>query len=142
MRMDVPVTGGGEAMVTEPLCWVTLTWYPVAPLLAFQVAVRLVYPGVTFSPVTGAAYVDTRLLPFTDVMVAVWSGVVWTPIHAHTSGSVVPKAFCTFSMVIWPVSAPPRLLAPGWPAKVVKSAWSLVLLTGPRDAALSPAMPV
>src|SRR5215472_4418174 len=136
MRQEVPVTVA-VAMVVEPLCWVTVTWYPVAALLAFQVAVRLVYPGVTFSPVTGAAYVDTRLCPFTDVMVAFWSGVVWTPIHAHTSGSVVPKACCTFSMFIWPFSVPFRSLAPGWLAKVVKSAWSLVLLTGPMDAALS-----
>src|SRR5215472_12865084 len=113
MRQEVPVTVA-VAMVVEPLCWVTVTWYPVAALLAFQVAVRLVYPGVTFSPVTGAAYVDTRLCPFTDVMVAVWSGVVCTPIHAHTSGSMVPpsvrlaKAFWTSAMlIVVPASAGP-----------------------------------
>src|SRR6516225_3896231 len=112
MRQVVPVTVAWPAM-KEPLCWVTVTLYPVAALLAFQVAVRLVNPGVTFSPVTGAANVDTRGLLFTDVMVAVWSGVVWTPIHAHTSGLVgrpsvrAAKAFWTSSMVIVPPSTGP-----------------------------------
>jgi len=52
------------------------------------------------------------------------------PSHAHTSGSVVPKACCTSSILIWPVSVPFRVLAPGWLAKVVKSAWSPPVLIG------------